>query len=99
MRVSTIDRLPHSDEEQLSQVAKYLEGEGLIRIQWLRGLPAYVSLTHKGLREIEDAIGKPDEPTQYFMSINVLNIGEMINSTVQQGTIQSMQETKAENKC
>lgn len=88
----------NGDEEQLSQVAKYLEGEGLIRTQWLHRLPASVSLTHKGLREIEDAISKPDEPTQYFMSINVLNVEKMVNSTVQQGTIKSIQDIKTNNK-
>ena len=48
--------LKNGEEDQAREIATYLEGEGLIRVeQWLRGFPASVRLTHEGLREIEDA--------------------------------------------
>ncbi len=61
--------LKNGEEDQAREIAKYLEGEGLIRVeQWLRGFPASVRLTHEGLREIEDAISQPESPTQRWMT-------------------------------
>lgn len=83
--------LKDGEEDQARAVVNYLEGEGLIRVEGrFRGLGP-VRLTHAGLREIEDAIWKPDSPTQHFMPMNILNIGQMIGSTIQQGTIGSSQ--------
>ena len=79
--------LKNGEEDQATEIAKYLEGEGLVRVeQWLHGFPVLVRLTHEGLREIEDAISQPESSTQHFMPINVLNVGQMIGSTIQQGT-------------
>lgn len=84
--------LKNGEEDQARAAANYLEGEGLIHVERVMGgFPGYVRLTHGGLREIEDAIRQPDSPTQHFMPINVLNVGQMIGSTIQQGTIESSQ--------
>ncbi len=84
--------LQNGEEDQAREIAKYLEDEGLIQIKiWSHGFPAFVRLTHEGLREIENAISQPESPTQHFMPINVLNVGQMIDSTIQQGTIGSNQ--------
>jgi hypothetical protein len=44
-----------------------------------------IQLTHWGLKEVEDAIENPDQPTPHF-PINIINIGSMNNSTLQQAT-------------
>lgn len=84
--------LKNGDEDQARITAKYLEEEGLIRVEWLlNGIPAHIRITHEGLREIESALGEPDKPTEHFMSFNFLNIGQMMNSNIQQGTTESNQ--------
>jgi hypothetical protein len=83
--------LKDGEEDQARAVVNYLEGEGLIRADRVIGGLGHVRLTHAGLREIEDAIWQPDRPTQHFMPMNILNIGQMIGSTIQQGTIGSYQ--------
>lgn len=83
--------LKDGEEDQARAIANYLEGEGLIWFdRVMRGL-GHVRLTHAGLREIEDAFGQPDTPTRHFMPFNILNVGQMIGSTIQQGTIGSSQ--------
>ena len=87
--------LKNGEEDQVREIAKYLEGEGLIQVKlWSHGFPAFVRLTHEGLREIEDAISQPASPTRHFMPINILSVGQMIGSTIQQGTIGSNQTLK-----
>lgn len=84
--------LGDEDEALIKDIANYLEGEGLIKIdRIIRGFPGWVQLTHCGIKEIEDALENPDKPTQHFMPINILNIGHMIGSNVQQGTTNSTQ--------
>ncbi len=84
--------LKDGEEDQLRAIVNYLEGERLIKANWVvGGLPASVRLTHAGLREIEDALEHPDRPTQHFMPTNVLYVGQMLGSTIQQGTIGSSQ--------
>jgi hypothetical protein len=84
--------LKNGEEDQAREAANYLEGEGLISVQRVVGsFPGYVRLTHVGLREIENAIRQPDIPTDHFMPINILNVGQMIGSTIQQGSMGSSQ--------
>lgn len=84
--------LENGDDDLLKGIARYLEGEGLLGVNWvLGGMPASVSLLHTGLKEIEQALSSPNKPTEHFMPINILNVEQMINSTIQQGTIGSTQ--------
>mgnify|MGYP000001706433 CR=1 FL=1 len=90
--VATEIGLKNGEEDQARTAANYLEGEGLVRIERVRGgFPGHIRITHEGLREIEGALGNPDKPTEHFMPINVLNIGQMIGSNIQQGTTNSTQ--------
>ncbi len=78
-------------EDELAGVITYLEGEGLVRADaYSLGsyLPGLVMIRHLGVREIEDAIDNPEQPTQHFAPlINVTNIhGNVTQSQIQQGS-------------
>lgn len=83
--------LKDGEEDQALAIINFLDGEGLIiALREIRGIGS-VRLSHAGLREIEDAIMQPDRPTKHFMPINILSVGQMIGSTIQQGSIGSHQ--------
>jgi len=82
----------NGDEDEFRSIAKYLEDEGLINyIKVIGGFPGNLRISHLGIKEIEKALSNPDQPTDHFMAINVLNVQQMINSNVQQGTTSSVQ--------
>jgi len=41
------------NDNLLTDITKYIETEGLIKVVWIRGIPASVQLTHNGLKEVE----------------------------------------------
>jgi hypothetical protein len=61
----------------------YLNDEGLTEPM---GSGIYLSLTHYGIKQIEEALSEPNEPTEYFPPMNIINIGKMQGGVVQQGT-------------
>jgi hypothetical protein len=65
----------------------YLREEGLITL-WTGGC---VLITHDGIRVVEDALSKPDEPTRYFPPVNLISIAHMTNSQIQQGSLGAVQ--------
>jgi hypothetical protein len=66
----------------------YLEGEGLLEY---RAFGPIVGLTHQGIKEVEDALDHPDRPTEHFLPLNVINVGTMIGSSIQQAGHRSNQ--------
>lgn len=50
-----------------------------------------VALSPQGQQEVEDWFRHPTRPTQHLPAFNVVNIGTMINSQLQQGTVGSQQ--------
>ena len=74
------------DRNETSQIVDYLIGENLIES---RALGGGISLTHWGVKEVEQAIENPSKPTEHFLPLNIINIGTMTNSTLQQGTTNS----------
>ncbi len=76
------------DRETTSNIVEYLQGEDL---PVPRALGGGIAITHYGIKEIEEAYEYPNEPTEHFMPINVINIENMNNSSIQQGTIHSTQ--------
>jgi hypothetical protein len=76
----------------LRAALEYLNAEGLVELQGRRygGVPGIIKLTHFGLKEMEQSKAAPDQPTEHFPAQNILYVGTMIGSTVQQG-IQSTQ--------
>jgi hypothetical protein len=74
---------------EITNAAKYLEGEGLIKAIWtLGGSPPAVSITHRGIREVEESRAAPTRPTQHFTPyVNVITIhGDVTDSIVQAGS-------------
>ena len=69
------------DEDLTDKITQYLEGEGLIRNEL-----DYLSMSHIGVREVEEALTHPDIPTYYFPPINIISIKQMINSQIQQAS-------------
>lgn len=74
-----------NDVELISQ---YLAGEDLIKFMTLGG---GISITHWGVVQVEEALEKPDKPTDYFPPTNIINIQNMIGSQIQQGNSESVQ--------
>jgi hypothetical protein len=68
---------------EASQIGLYLNNEGLV--SWISFDIIYI--THKGIKVVEDAIEKPDEPTDYFPPINYfIKVEKMHNSQIMQGS-------------
>lgn len=74
------------NSDETSQIVDYLIGEHLIESRALGGI---IGLTHWGIKEVEQAIENPSKPTEHFLPLNIINIGTMNNSTLQQGTTNS----------
>ncbi|MFD1616605.1 hypothetical protein [Gelatiniphilus marinus] len=83
------------DRETTSNIVEYLQGEDLLVP---RALGGGIAITHYGIKEIEDAYEYPNKPTEHFMPINVINIENMNNSSIQQGTTHSTQNNHFDNK-
>lgn len=71
------------ERENTRQIVDYLIGENLIEAVALGG---GISLTHWGVKEVEQAMENPNEPTEHFLPINIINVETMTNSTIQQAT-------------
>lgn len=76
------------DGVEASQIARYLKNEGLLD---------YISfttihITHKGIKVVEEALAKPNEPTEFFPpAINFIKVNQMHNSQILQGSTGSNQ--------
>ena len=81
------------DRDLTVKIEQYLSGEGLIN----HGRGGFgtrdrdVGISHRGVKEIEEALDKPDRPTHYFPPANFIYIGEMRNSQIQQGSPEATQ--------
>jgi len=79
------------DEELADKVTAYLRGEGLL--DWAAF--AAIKLTHRGVKEVEQALGAPAEPTEHFPAVvvaqNYINVGSMSHSQIQQDSPGSSQ--------
>jgi DNA-binding PadR family transcriptional regulator len=56
------------NENQVHSIVKYLENEGLIKVNWNGGDAPVLSITHKGIKEVEQSIKQPDKPTEHFQT-------------------------------
>lgn len=75
--------------DETKQIVYYLIDERLLEFAAAGGL---IQLSHRGLKEIERARLNPKQRTTYFPpAINVIHIGRMSQSQIQQGTSQSVQ--------
>lgn len=85
------DACEKPDEASFKSAVDYLEGQGLLEVQRVHALPAFVRIKHAGIVEVESAFAKPDEATSHFMPVNVLYVNQMVGSAIQQGTSSSTQ--------
>ena len=66
---------------ELHRIVTYLQSEGLVKFAGFQEM----MITHIGIKEIEEALKKPDKPTDHFPA-NIIIVGKIINSTLQQGS-------------
>src|SRR3989344_5165042 len=71
------------DHELTSSIYQYLRGEGLLKAFTLGG---NIVITHAGIVEMEESLSKPDQPTEHFPAVNIINIGHMEHSNIIQGS-------------
>ena len=75
--------------EDFDNITTYLVNEGLLK-RW--SMAADFGITHQGVIEVEEAHTHPEKPTEHFLPmVNVINIQQMTNSQIQQGTSHSFQ--------
>jgi len=60
----------------------FLVRERLLELHGPQGL----RLTHEGIREVEEMRTRPDESTPHFLALNVLNVGSMVGSQINQAS-------------
>jgi hypothetical protein len=75
--------------EAADHIAQYLVDEGLLA--WL-AFGGVISITHAGVKEVEQARREPEKRTQHFPPINYIHIEHMTDSQLQQGTRDSVQQ-------
>jgi hypothetical protein len=76
--------------QELGDACHYLHGEGLIEEAMpdmgASPIPYWINITHLGIREMEQSLEAPSEPTEHFPPISVINIqGSVIGSAIQSG--------------
>lgn len=72
-----------SRPEDLLEVLKivhYLHGEGLLISSGPTGEATHLTLTHKGVREVEEAGSKPDLPTEHFCPLSSIELSKSSTS-------------------
>lgn len=75
------------DKDRTISIMYWLKNEGLINFQTTSSF----CLTNYGIKITEDAITHPDISSGPLIAYNQISIGQMINSSIQQGTVNSIQ--------
>lgn len=73
---------------ETDDVMRYWEGEGLIRYVTEEGA---IAITHKGVVEIEEALGQPERATPHFAPNTIVIYGDVHGSQIQAGSPGSFQ--------
>lgn len=60
---SEVGRAAGLASEEAESVVEYLENDGLVETQTFDG---DLSITHRGVTEVEQSLARPDEPTEHF---------------------------------
>lgn len=77
------------DRSYTKNVFYYLQEEALIEGM---GAGLHLSITHYGIKEVEQALSEPEKPTEHFLPFNqynTINISNMNGGAIQQATINS----------
>ena len=69
------------DKDLSSSITQYLRGESLLAYKAIGGI---IGITHGGVVEVEEALSNPARPTEHFPAFNVIYVGHMVNSQIQQ---------------
>lgn len=75
------------DKQIANNIVDYLADEGLIKRLTMHA----IGITHEGVVEMEAAISNPEEPTEHFLPVNIINVGQMVNSNIMQDSSHSIQ--------
>jgi len=76
------------DKHLTLQITQYLSEEQLVQ----PGGSGGIRISHWGIKAVEDALSRPEEPTNYFPPVvNIISIGEMRESQIQQAGPQAKQ--------
>ncbi len=75
--------------EETIKIVEYLDSEGLIKIIAHHGLDVAYNILHQGIVEIETALSEPEKSTEHFPPINIMHVGKIFNSQIQQGSVNS----------
>jgi len=76
------------DDDLTEKIAQYLHDEGLLDILSKDGT---TKITHRGIREVEESLSHPDTPTEHFPPHNIIVVGQMTNSQIQQASPSALQ--------
>ena len=77
------------EQQETINITDYLRGEGLLEYSALGG---WISITHYGILEVEQALSSPQEPTEHFPPVfNIIHVESMTHSQIQQGSVDSTQ--------
>jgi hypothetical protein len=76
-------------EQDADQIGQYLVDEGLLKWAAFGGV---MEITHRGIKEVEQAHSEPDKPTLHFPAVSLIQIGTMTNSQIHQGRGDSVQQ-------
>ena len=79
------------DEVTTDKVINYLRDEGLIRFVTF----GTVSITHAGVKQIENAADHPDQPTRYFPASSLIIISASGDITIGGDVIGQNKKTNA----
>lgn len=82
------------NQERIQAIMYWLQNENLIKFETTTSF----CMTNYGIRIIEDAITNPEQPTGPFIAYNSIHIDQMINSNIQQGTVNSIQQVIIQQK-
>lgn len=84
------------DRRETARIVEYLRGEALV--DWFGG-GGLVGITHDGVREVEAALRRPDDPTKHFPPVviaeNYIQAQTITNSQFQFQTVGSTQQMGA----
>lgn len=69
------------DVAEVVSIIQYLHGEHLVETT-----SGAVALSHYGIKEVEQARTRPEEPTEHFPpAVNIIHVQSMVGSVIQQG--------------
>lgn len=90
------------EESEVGRIVEYLSRRGLLEVRpaeaWARFESQHISLTPDGIDIVEEALLHPDRPTKDFPAANIIIVGEMVDSQIQQASPAATQVLLSEGK-